>query len=492
MSGNISTKLEHTGKNGTQRVKEAYDVAAVNLIFGKFVEKRKDNKVYVENKINKKNKNSLFLLAIQVYDTNNFKKWCKTHQEGWNIIEADEMTKYKKIVSDGKDVIKAMKLDGFSEDDYRHYFENITQLELNNTSDCIGVSEERWYLTRNNAADSTSLGTQDPLTPSRLLGVLKVDVFKKQYALYEAFKKGKDAKIKSMKTILDMGKDIYPEGLRSKNGETIKFNEELPLFKSLKKIYSEVVRQFTSRFTTGPHTIALYQKTVGLEFVKNAQNYNFELTKFIHFLQGIKKSSSLPIQFKEKKKKILRAAKKHIEGSLETREQSKRVRQQLQRLGLIKFEDENVKEEHKMMVSQMKQNLEKQASGTPSMLRSTSDPRKNPIREGVAPPVAPRLLRTISHGSKYTSRMKKQNLVDGDMKKLFFVERILEQLRNEYIDFYVKRTSCKPGVTREIVDKQLYTAITTKQSDPDFATIVTNCKVIFGDWRCRWVLPDPL
>ena len=76
-----SNKLEHTPSTNNKREFEAYDVAAVNLIFGKFVKRRIEEKKMVKNDISENNKNALFLLAVEVYDTDNFTKYCESHSE---------------------------------------------------------------------------------------------------------------------------------------------------------------------------------------------------------------------------------------------------------------------------------------------------------------------------------------------------------------------------------------------------------------------------
>jgi len=291
----------------SKREVEAYDVAAVNLIFGKFVKRRMNNRKMVKNDISENNKNALFLLAIEVYDTANFTKYCNSHTSG---MQADE----------GKDL------------------QTYHTLDLNNTSDCIGNSGKDWYLTRNKAPTGKYLGTADALTPIKKYQappeskgwdsndtVIKESiVLKEQYKLYEKFLLG-DKKEK-IKTLLERSEKIYPEGitglkqqgdveleqlrkelhqitneLKNLKNEKIKvekisktnklkFNEELPFFQALKKIYADKDKVERMK-NLDPTYTNLLMGQIGAKFVENAKTFNFELTKFINQLTNEKKKA---------------------------------------------------------------------------------------------------------------------------------------------------------------------------------------------------------
>ena len=126
-------------------------------------------------------------------------------------------------------------------------------------------------------------------------------VLKEQYKLYEQFLSGD--KRNKIKTLLKRGALIYPEGLPGFNvdskakaagrhpDEKKKFNEELPFFQALKKIYADSDK--VERMKTLDSTYKdLLMGQIGSKFVENAKTFNFELTKFINQLTNIKKKAS--------------------------------------------------------------------------------------------------------------------------------------------------------------------------------------------------------
>jgi len=423
-----------------KQVREGYNIAAVNLIFAKFVTRRKEEKRMVLNEITETNKNTLFLLAIEVLNEDSLEKWC-VH----NSSTPDANSQFKKI-----------------------------NLSLNNTSDCIGDSKKGWYLTRNNAAEFRNMGTVKALSLDnmKLMTDNENDAMKKQYTLLKNFVLNWNSKHKFLAEQDDKARSlIYP-----KNPAFLSAFNEIP--------HTDGALELGSRTGRGNRKRALC-----LNFVEKAKKFNFELRKYItDAITQINKlyRLNLPIGLVEHNQEGYFSKKYVIQGKVLRAQQAPVISPELlskplpvplrfsstgetkgaapsdvdSQLDLKQvlagdYTEDHLEKIRKLLrrsppvATQQKEKVQKTLEQWSARLAKERGEKKETEQEA--------LERKIDINKAINQLTDQKREFPKNVTKMRKLQQIVKALRSQFIDFYVEREVCQAphaDIVRERIDKQ--------------------------------------
>jgi len=473
-----------------KQVREGYNIAAVNLIFAKFVTRRKEEKRMVLNEITETNKNTLFLLAIEVLNEDSLEKWC-VH----NSSTPDANSQFKKI-----------------------------NLSLNNTSDCIGDSKKGWYLTRNNAAEFRNMGTVKALSLDnmKLMTDNENDAMKKQYTLWKNFVLNWNSKHKFLAEQDDKARSlIYPknpaflsafneiphEALK-KHKKRMRGLWEVNFVEKAKKFNFELRKSITDAIT---QINKLYRLNLPIGLVEHNQEGYFS-KKYV--IQGkvlraqqapvispelLSKPLPVPLRFSStgetkgappmlrtvSEEELRKAQRKETKDGRRTKETKDDHEESLAeaKIRLTQGRDRRLNSAADLLRTdpQQKEKVQKTLEQWSARLAKERGEKKETEQEA--------LERKIAINTAINQLTDQKREFPKHLDKIAKLQQIVKALRSQFIDFYVEREVCQAphaDIVRERIDKQLFKAIFAERSYPGFVTIVDEHKIKFNSplhWR---------
>ena len=480
-SNKWSQKTDDVGSPKVQEL-EGYNIIAVNLIFAKFVTKRIDGNKMVLNEIENDNKYTLFLLAIEVLNEESLFNWCAHNS---STPKANSTAKNK-------------------------------NLSLNNISDCIGVTRKGWYLTRNNAADYSNMGTVKALSLDNMKekdwGYSQI----KQNTLIEKFVLNY---LNKRQILDDIGK--------ATNMETSPFSKQVnKTKKDMLKAFEEVPRP---QFTPGSR-IPLDASAHGLiTFVEKAKTFNYKLRLFINDVTDLLKSKQKEVGFAgrdehgnlpknlKKEQQVMGAVRNIVRHSQDIHPQTNKLRQ-LSTESVLPPKSSPLPTAPAMLRNASSDNFLPPASPPPppppalllikeafrrrrmqQLINHQSMLADDEVRQlGLQEPSSQIAMLFDEESGRGVKRERERNkivkkkdtnirnferanqkviddnrLYPNQMKIIKKLQTIVKALRGQYIDFYVEREVCQApdAIDRERIDKQLHNAIFTLDPYYNFVTI---------------------
>jgi hypothetical protein len=499
-----STMLENSSEGEANRQPIAYTIAAVNLIFGKFVEKRLDSrdtessigetkheeKVTPEEKVLKEEIVRLNVLTSKFgpYKTltneekhrknaiNFYLKWYKRllkeqqskykGEQKKSIIKGGNGKKKKssvmvksKISEQNKNALFLLAIQPYDIKEFRKFCTSKNDpmkatkkeevkyhtLNSNNTSDCIGNIGDDWYLTRNNAAGSRNQGQIEPMPLLKSLDISlenKAKMAEEQIKLLKKIKQNNNNKL-DIEAALAATADEYTKGISvsaAGKGRRHKLNFENPDF------YNTFIKILN---LDKSNAIAL-----AAEFVELAKKFNFELNSFTNWvMKGIKEQLKIVGKKQTTKPPSLlttRSTEEHPRTKADREYETSKGTSLVRTLP-----------RHHMKAGILKRDSMHEFLDELDIL----DAKKEKEKE---------------FADKKKSVWAKQ--MPAAAKKTGALLRLAKVLQDKYIDFYVKRQSCMTNgesKLRETVDNDLFDEILKSEVYDNFIEVGIDCNIKF-------------